>query len=208
LTPFVKLSIGLLGSGPPERPLRIRGTHGVAVLLLGLLVLAATVGVPVWHSARSMPTGWLLGPQTDTFAFISPSILNIVMPLLAIRSFLQPLNLRRHRVRLVPVWLGGRRENTRRAAIIALTFANATHSFYSFLYPPRLDTARDYRGVTYFIRSLDHDVAEDFNSLIFTPAHHGVWRLEPWRALRSGDLSFHRALTGMLLILIMAFSLR
>jgi hypothetical protein len=158
-----------------------------------------------------MSVDWLLVPLTNTFAFISPSKLVIVMPLLASVPLLLLLNLRRHRVRRVPVWFGGLRENAQRAATTSLTFANAMRTFYSFIYRPTLDTAREHRAVAYFIRrlELEHDVADVFGPLLFTPIRHGVWRLARWmRALQSGDLNLYLALIGALLVLILALTLR
>jgi formate hydrogenlyase subunit 3/multisubunit Na+/H+ antiporter MnhD subunit len=223
---FVKiLGIGLLGAAAPGQTQRIGRAYSVVALLLGLAVLAGAVGLPVWlgaldetdlaqfgaHSARSMSVGWLLVPLTNTFAFISPSKLVIVMPLLAIIPLLLLLNLRRYALRRVPVWFGGLREDAQRAATTSLTFANAMRTFYSFIYRPTLDTAREHHAVAYFIRKLElnHDVADVFGPLIFTPIRHGVWRLARWmRALQSGDLNLYLALIGALLVLILALTLR
>jgi hypothetical protein len=103
------------------------------------------------------------------------------------------------------------RENAERAATTSLTFANAMRTFYSFIYRPTLDTAREHRAVAYFIRRLElkHDVADVFGPLLYTPIRRGVWRLARWmRALQSGDLNFYLALIGALLILILALTLR
>ena len=223
---FVKaLGIGLLGAAEPKGAPRIGARYGLAALFLGLTVTAAAVGMPMWlgaldvatfrqfgaHSAEAMSHGWLLVPLTDTFAFISPSKLVLVMPLLAILPLLLLLNLRRHAVRRAHVWYGGMREDPRRAATTSLTFSNAMRTFYSFVYRPTLDTAREHRAVTYFIRKLvlDHAVADVFGPLLFTPIRHGVWRLaRKLRALQSGDLNFYLALIGALLIGILALTLR
>ena len=72
----------------------------LAVGLLGALVLALAVGMPVWltslqpvvsatfgaPAAAQMHDGWLLVPLTAKFAFISPSKLVIAMPLLALAA--------------------------------------------------------------------------------------------------------------------------
>ncbi|HTY50858.1 MAG TPA: proton-conducting transporter membrane subunit [Steroidobacteraceae bacterium] len=226
LATFIKLlGIGLLGAPAQRTSSGIGRGHGLAVLLLGLLVLAAAVGLPAWlagldpadfarfgsHSADAMTTRWLLVPLTDTFSFISPSKLVIVMPLLAILPLLLLLNLRRHALRYTRVWYGGMRENPQLAATTTLTFANAMRTFYSFIYRPTLDTARQTDQVAYFIRrvELDHDVADVFRPLIFAPAHRAILRLARWmRALQSGDLNVYLALIGALLILILALTLR
>jgi formate hydrogenlyase subunit 3/multisubunit Na+/H+ antiporter MnhD subunit len=226
LATFVKvLGIGLLGPGPTEPRPRVSTGYRAAVLLLGLAVLASAVGMPRWlgaldgaaatyfgaHSAQAMVSKWLLVPLTDTFAFISPSWLVIVMPLLALLPLLLLLNARRHRTRATRVWYGGLREDPHRAATTSLTFSNATRTFYSFVYRPTLDTAREHRAVAYFIRRLElvHDVADVFGPRLFTPIARAVWRLAGrLRALQSGDLNFYLALIGALLVVILALTLR
>ena len=223
---FVKLlGIGLLGAADQTKSTRIGAEYGLAVVLLGLAVLAAAVGLPVWlialddadvvqfgvHSAQAMSSDWLLVPLTDKFAFISPSKLVIAMPLLAILPLLLLLNARRHAIRRARVWYGGLHECAQRAATTSLTFANAMRTFYSFIYRPTLDTAREHRAVAYFIRRLEfqHDVADVFGPLLFTPIRRGVWRLAGrLRALQSGDLNFYLALIGALLLIILALTLR
>jgi formate hydrogenlyase subunit 3/multisubunit Na+/H+ antiporter MnhD subunit len=223
---FIKaLGIGLLGARDPEVRNRVGRRYAGAVLLLGLAVLVAAAGLPVWlsaldsagfaqfgvHSARMMSSDWLLVPLTKTFAFISPSKLVIALPLLALLPLLLLLNLRRHPIRTAPVWYGGLPHDARRAATTSLTFANAMRTFYSFIYRPTLDTARQHRAVAYFIRRLEfeHDVADVFGPLLFAPVRRAVWRLAGWlRALQSGDLNFYLALIGGLLIVILALTLR
>jgi len=219
------LGIGLLGARDPDGAPHIAARYGFAALVLGLAVTATAAGLPIWlgaldradflqfgaHSALAMSHGWLLVPLTDTFAFISPSKLILVMPLLAILPLLLLLNLRRYAVRRAHVWYGGMRENAHRAATTSLTFANAMRTFYSFIYRPTLDTAREHRAVAYFIRKveLNHDVADVFGPLVFTPIRHGVWRVaRKLRALQSGDLNFYLALIGVLLVVILALTLR
>lgn len=223
---FVKvLGIGLLGAGNQAEGPRIGNGYALAALLLGLAVLACAAGLPIWlgaldeadllqfgaHSAQAMSSNWVLVPLTNTFAFISPSKLVLVMPLLAILPLMLLLNLRRHAIRRTRIWYGGLREDSQRAATTSLTFANAMRTFYSFIYRPTLDTAREHRAVAYFIRKLEfeHDVADVFGPLLFTPIRHGIWRLARWlRALQSGDLNFYLALIGALLLIILALTLR
>lgn len=224
LATFVKaFGVGLLGTS--ESPSRIAPRYGWTALLLGLSVLTAAVGLPVWlqgldaasvsqfgvHAARMMSTRWLIVPLTDSFAFISPSKLAIAMPLLAIVPLLLALNLRRHAVRRVPVWYGGMREDPRVASTTALTFANAMRVFYSFIYRPTLDTAREHRAVAYFVQKLElqHALSDIFGPLLFTPIRRLVWRVAGWlRTLQSGDLNFYMWLIGVLLVLILALTLR
>jgi formate hydrogenlyase subunit 3/multisubunit Na+/H+ antiporter MnhD subunit len=238
LATFAKLlGIGLLGAGAPSAALisgdktatppgpHIGKRFDWPVLLLGLVVLACAVGLPIWlrgldqanfaqfgvHSAQAMSSGWLLVPLTNTFAFISPSKLVIAMPLLAIVPLLLALNLRRHAIRKTRVWYGGMREDPLRAATTSLTFANAMRVFYSFIYRPTLDAAREQRAVAYFIRKLEfeHAVADVFGPMLFTPIRQVVWWLAGrLRALQSGDLNFYLALIGGLLVIILALTLR
>ena len=226
LATFVKaFGIGLLGDGHNPGAPRVGPGYDSAVLVLGLAVLAAAVGMPLWlhgleganvaqfgaNAARSMTSGWLLVPLTDTFAFISPSLLVIVMPLLALMPLLLLLNGRRHAVRRARVWYGGLREDPLRSSTTSLTFSNAMRTFYSFIYRPTLDTAREHRAVAYFIHKLEfeHDVADVFGPALFDPVRRAVWRLAGrLRALQSGDLNFYLGLIGALLILILALTLR
>jgi len=223
---FVKaFGIGLLGDGAHQKRAVVGAAYDIAVLLLGLAVLGTAVGLPVWlrgisaadlaqfgaDAGRAMRSGWLLVPLTDKFAFISPSKLIIVMPLLAIIPLLLLLNARRHAVRHARVWYGGLREDPERSATTTLTFANAMRTFYSFIYRPTLDTAREHRAVAYFIRKLEfeHDIADVFGPMLFGPIRRGVWRLAGrLRALQSGDLNFYLTLIGALLIVILALTLR
>jgi formate hydrogenlyase subunit 3/multisubunit Na+/H+ antiporter MnhD subunit len=233
---FVKvLGIGLLGSnehpdtpvasaqsGSPGRPGR---RYGWSVLLLGLAVLIAAAGLPIWlgaldqpnvaqfgsHSAHAMSSDWLIVPLTNKFAFISPSKLVIALPLLSIVPLLLALNLRRYAIRRTRVWYGGMREDPLRAATTSLTFSNAMRVFYSFIYRPTLDTSRAQQAVNYFLRKLefDHAIADVFGPLLFTPIRRVVWRLAGrLRALQSGDLNFYLALIGSLLIVILALTMR
>jgi hydrogenase-4 component B len=226
LATFVKaFGIGLLGVAGRAETQPIGARYDVAVFVLGLAVLAAAVGLPVWlralneadvarfgaSSALAMSSDWLLVPLTNTFAFISPSKLVIVMPLLAILPLLLLLNALRHPVRQTRVWYGGMREDPQRSSTTSLTFANAMRTFYSFIYRPTLDTAREHSAVAYFVRKLefDHDVVDVFRPTIFRPIRNSVWRLAGWlRALQSGDLNLYVALIGALLIVILALTLR
>jgi hydrogenase-4 component B len=226
LATFVKaFGIGLLGARDRSRVNRVGLRYDAAVLLLGLAVLATAVGLPVLlgalnqadvtrfgaSSALAMTTDWLLVPLTKGFAFISPTKLVIAMPLLAIVPLLLLLNGLRHPLRVTRVWYGGMREDPLRSSTTSLTFANAMRTFYSFIYRPTLDTAREHQAVAYFVRKLefDHDVVDVFRPILFTPIRHSVWRLAGWlRALQSGDLNLYLALIGGLLIIILALTLR
>jgi hydrogenase-4 component B len=223
---FVKaFGIGLLGDGHDTHNRRVARGYDLAVLILGVAILATAVALPVWlgglgtasltqfgiDAPKAMTSGWILVPLTDSFAFISPSLLAIVMPLLAIVPLLLLANGRRFGLRHSRVWYGGMREDPQRSATTSLTFSNAMRTFYSFIYRPTLDTAREHRATAYFIHKLEveHEVADVFGPMLFTPLQKAVWRLAGWlRALQSGDLNFYLGLIGALLVIILALTLR
>ena len=133
------------------------------------------------------------------------------MPLLALVPLLLLLNARRHPMRRTRVWYGGMIEDPRGAATTSLSFANAMRTFYSFIYRPTLDTTREHDAVAYFVRRLQltHGVADLFGPWLFTPLKRAVWNLAGrLRALQSGDLNFYLALIGLLLMIILALTLR
>jgi formate hydrogenlyase subunit 3/multisubunit Na+/H+ antiporter MnhD subunit len=222
---FVKaFGIGLLGDGHRPKTPHVGPAYGAAALILAIAILATAVGMPVWlhgleqaslaqfgiDAPKAMTSGWILVPLTDTVAFISPSLLVIVMPLLAILPLLLLSVARRYPLRRAKVWYGGMREDPQRAATTSLTFSNAMRTFYSFIYRPTLDTAREHRATAYFIHRLEveHDVADVFGPMLFAPVRRAVWRLAGWlRALQSGDLNFYLGLIGALLIIILALTL-
>jgi hydrogenase-4 component B len=215
--------VGLLG-----RTLRnykaIPSSSGLSVGLLGLCVLALAVGMPFWldalriavnsefgtQAARDMHDGLLLVPLTAKFAFISPTMLVVVTPLLAIVPILLVLANRRFAVRRVPVWYGGLDHDPERASTTALTFSNALRTFYSFIYRPTEETQRETHAVHYFVERLvfSHDVAPIFGPYLFAPVTRAVFKLAQWlRVLQSGHLNFYLALIGGLLAIILALVL-
>ena len=226
--------IGLLGrSDKKAAPVPMMNALGVG--LLGLLVLALAVGMPVWLSALSsvvastfgtatveaMRVGPLLVPATgapirlpDTFAFISPSLLVIVMPLLALIPIALLLLSSRFRVRYAPVWYGGRDQDPARAATTALTFSNALRTFYSFIYRPTAVTAHELahesNGGRYFVKRLKftHDVAPIFGPYLFVPLEKLVIMIAAkLRIIQSGHLNFYLSLIGALLVAILFIAL-
>ena len=222
---YVKVfAIGLLGRSA-QNFATVRSEYGVVVGFLGFAVLALAVGMPVWLdalqgavsaqfgtlAAHQMHDGPLLVPLTAKFAFISPTLLVVVMPLLAIVPITLVLANRRFAVRHVPVWYGGFDQDPARASTTALTFSNALRTFYSFVYRPTAETARESSGQQhYFIHRLvfSHDVAPIFGPYLFRPVIHGVLALaDRFRALQSGRLNFYLALIGILLIVILALAL-
>ncbi len=222
---FVKLfGIGILGAGN-RVPGRVRTGTVAAVAVLGALVLALAVGMPVWlrvlaaaalglfgaASPALMHAGPILVPLTASFAFISPSLLVIVMPLLAlIPAGLLVASHRGRQVRRAPVWYGGTAPEMARTATTALTFSNALRTFYSFIYRPTAETTRETEGREYFVTRLvfSHDVAPLFGPWLFAPTIRLMGALSEWlRALQSGRLHFYLGLIGFLLVVILGLSL-
>ncbi len=157
-----------------------------------------------------MHDGLLLVPLTAKFAFISPTLLVVVMPLLAIVPIVLVLANRRFAVRRVPVWYGGFDQDPARASTTALTFSNALRTFYSFVYRPTASTTREASGVHYFVHRLvfSHEVAPIFGPYLFAPATQAVYALaNRLKSLQSGQLNFYLALIGVLLVLVLALML-
>jgi hydrogenase-4 component B len=221
---FVKLlGIGLLGRSVHTHAPVPRATE-IAVGLLGAGVLTLAVGMPVWlealrsvvasefgtRAAHDMHDGLVLVPLTAKFAFISPTLLVIVMPLLALFPILLVLANRRFAVRRVPVWYGGFDQDPERASTTALTFSNALRTFYGFIYRPTEDILREADGGDYFVKRLvfTHEVPPIFGPYLFAPATRAVLRMaERLRSLQSGHLNFYLALIGGLLVIILALTL-
>jgi formate hydrogenlyase subunit 3/multisubunit Na+/H+ antiporter MnhD subunit len=221
---FVKvIGLGVLGRNA-KRPAPIRRAYSISVGLIGLAVLALGVGMPIWLSALDGATSRLFGsvvtnlmhdgpilvPLTAKFAFISPSLLMVVMPLLALIPIAFVVLSRRRPIRRVPVWYGGLAPDPVRASTTALTFSNAMRTFYSFVYRPTADTAQDGDAQGYFVKKLvfEHDVAPVFGPLLFQPAVRVVQAMaRTLRLLQSGHLNFYLGLIGILLVLILGLTL-
>jgi hydrogenase-4 component B len=228
---FLKaLGIGLLGRRQPGI-CAVPVATAAAVGVLGGLVLALAVGTPVFVHAlgpavaaalksdavAKMQVGLLLVPATGapirldgTFAFISPTLLAGVMPLLALLPLALFVLSRRAAPRRVPVWYGGEEQDPTQTATTALTFSNALRTFYSFIYRPTLETEREVahesNGRPYFIKRLvfSHDVAPIFGPYLFAPLERLVVALAArLRIVQSGHLNFYLALIGGLLVLIL-----
>ncbi len=213
---FVKVvGIGAQGEGD-DQDARVPAGHALATGVLGLLVLALAVGMPWWldaldhaasaafgsHAAAAMHDGPILIPLSK-FAFISPTLLIVVCPLLAIVPItLLWGSLRRHSSRGSPVWYGGFERESARVATTALTFSNAMRVFYSFVYRPSLDVAHEHREREYFVHRLRlrHAVAPLFEPLLFGPIRRGVEALAAsLQRLQSGQMNFYLTLIGLLL---------
>ncbi|MGB8737072.1 MAG: proton-conducting transporter membrane subunit [Rhodomicrobium sp.] len=225
---YIKVfGIGLLGRAG-RKVAAVPAPASIAVGGLGLLVLVLAVGMPIWLGAlgpatsanfgtdvtSQMRDGWLLVPLTAKFAFISPSKLIIAMPLLALLPIGLLLLTIRRRVRIAPVWYGGREQDPDRSATTALTFSNALRTFYSFVYRPTVETQREHpyegNGHPYFTRKLvfTHDVAPIFGPYLFAPLERLVNTLAmKLRVIQSGHLNFYLALIGLLLVCILFIAL-
>jgi hydrogenase-4 component B len=221
---FVKvIGLGAL-SRDVRRPSPLRPVYSASVGALGLLVLALGVGMPLWLAglrgattlefgspvSLQMRDGPLLVPLTAKFAFISPSLLIVVMPLLALLPILLILASKRRPVRRTPVWYGGLSPDPALASTTTLSFSNAMRTFYSFVYRPTADTERDADAGGYFVRKLsfEHDVAPIFGWLLFQPAVKTVQGVAgKLRLLQSGHLNFYLSLIGALLVLVLGLTL-
>lgn len=223
---FVKLvGLGTLGRRlPNDVTMSVGRAHALACGLLGLGVLALAVGMPWWlqglndvvasdfvgQSSAALHKGWILVPLTDTFAFISPTLLVIVCPLLA----LLPLALlfrarRRFRVRHVPVWYGGC-PLPPNGITTALSFSNAMRTFYSFVYRPANEVRHEHNGSSYFVRQVHHraDVSPLFEAAVFRgPTRIVQWLARKMSPLQSGNMNIYLGLVGLLLVLILAVAL-
>jgi formate hydrogenlyase subunit 3/multisubunit Na+/H+ antiporter MnhD subunit len=225
LATFAKLfGIGLLGDGHTH-PTHLGPARCGSVFFLGLCVLGLAVGMPWWiqalgpashalfgvNAAASMKDGWLLVPLSAHFAFISPTKMVIAGPLLALVPIVLFLFSRRlFRVRRVPVWSGGRREDARRIATTSLAFSNALRTFYGFIYGPTHNLEREYDHGPYFVTRLifNQEVAPIFGPYLFAPLTRLVRKAaDKISGLQSGYLNFYNALIGMLLVLILGLAL-
>jgi hydrogenase-4 component B len=226
LATWVKVTgIGLLGAGRPQpEPARGCQGHAVSVLVLGGGVLALAVGMPWWLSAlgtasqqalhfdapRAMRSGWLLVPLTAHFAFISPTLLAIVAPLLALLPLLLLLGSRRPGRRRVPVWYGGLQAPAGQAATTSLAFSNALRTFYGFVYSPTHEVSREYRQEPYFVHRLtfNENVAPIFGRWLFRPTVLTVRSLaRGLRWLQSGRLNLYAGWIGLLLLAILLLTI-
>ncbi|MGB9430289.1 MAG: proton-conducting transporter membrane subunit [Gammaproteobacteria bacterium] len=217
---FIKVvGIGLQGEGDRTAP-AIGWRVSYATGVLGVGVLALAVGMPWWlhalenaawqlfglHTAASMHAGWILVPLTSSFAFISPTLLVIVCPLLALLPIALLLSARRFGVRRAPVWYGGLPRDNERVATTSLTFSNAMRTFYSFIYRPTLDVEHEHASRGYFLKRLrfNYRVAPIFGALLFLPVTRLVNNAaQGLRALQSGHLNFYLALIGIVLVVVL-----
>jgi hydrogenase-4 component B len=221
---FVKVcGLGALGDDHQESAGPGSGhAHALASGLLGLGVLALAVGMPWWLTGvdeaihmrfAGLPTtplhdGLILVPLTKTFAFISPTLLIIVCPLLALLPLaLLGIARMRHRARHAPVWYGGL-SRPAHGQTTALSFSNAMRTYYSFVYRPQDKV--EHEGHTYFVQRMTHNasVSPLFEAAIFRAPTRLVQRLaRALGPLQSGHMNVYLGMVGVLLILILALGL-
>lgn len=225
LATFAKLfGIGLLGNGHVHT-CHFSRARSAAIFFLGACVLALAVGMPWWlhalgagsqaifgvNATAQMRDSWLLVPLSSKFAFISPTKMLVVCPLLAlipIALFL--LSRRAFPVRRVPVWSGGRQEDARQIATTSLAFSNALRTFYGFIYGPTHNLEREYDHGPYFVKRLifNQEVAPIFGPYLFSPLVKATRRIaDEISKLQSGYLNLYNALIGLLLVLILGLAL-
>lgn len=221
---FVKVfGIGLLGRTSRSYG-KVSLASSLAIGTLGLGVLVLAFGMPVWlgglneavmalfrtPAASDMHDGFLLVPLTAKFAFVSPTLLIVVMPLLALIPLFLVIMNHPYAVRRVPVWYGGLDHDAEHVSTTALTFSNALRTFYSFVYRPQEETRRETNGARYFVRRLvfTHEVAPFFGPYLFRPLTRAVIALADWlRPFQSGHLNMYLAFIGALLLIILAIAL-
>ncbi len=220
LATFVKaFGVGLLGA-KIDHSVRVPFRMRISVFILGISILLLAIGMLKWIEALSvvsikwfnfdapaqMHVDFLLIPLSNHFAFISPTLLVIVTPILALLPIaLIQLNLR-YPIKRVPIWYGGLKQNPKHVATTAFTFANALHNFYKFIYFPKHLVTKKYRGKPYFIESLTftHEITEVFRVYLFQPVVASVVYIsEKIKIFQSGNLNFYNALIGGLFILIL-----
>jgi len=220
--------VGLLGQNEPhgawhrKHLTRLPVLARVAVLVTGLAVPALAVSMVWWlplmqaaawpagQAAVDMVHGRLLVPLSAGFAFISPSALVVVMPILALLPIALARGRRRYAVRRAPIWCGGEDYAAHAGATTSLSFSNALRVFYSFVYRPTNTVARQFEGKPYFLKELHFDYAQApiFGPLLFQPILRAVgWLTRHLRFLQSGLMNAYLAYIGLLLILILAVTL-
>ncbi|BBP04787.1 hydrogenase 4 subunit B [Sulfuriferula plumbiphila] len=218
LATMVKVvGVGLLGApnNPPNTRSLGRGTR-IGLTLLGITLPLYAISLPwtlpllvaaSWgQTADRLVDGLLIVPLSANFAFISPSELVIVMPLLA----LIPMALLArswHSRRRADVWAHGLARPVRHAPITALAFSNALRSFYSPVYRPRTENtsqALDANG--YFINRLifTHSQNAVFEPWLFRPVIRTVqWLAGQISALQNGSMNRYLGYLMIILLLIL-----
>lgn len=230
LATMVKLfGVGLLGlsrvdrdpePNAPQLPRMLKVTilvTGLAVVvfavsLVGFLPLMTRAADPVLAGkSMTLVDHWLLVPLSAGFAFISPALLVLVWPLLALVPLaLLIRGLRQGRIRKTPLWCGGDEAAAHTGATTAFAFSNALRVFYSFVYRPRNDIRRTFGEQPYFLKELrfDYSHAPIFGPLLFQPMTAGVRTLAGWlRFLQNGRMNAYLAYIGLVFLFILALAL-
>ena len=222
LATFTKaLGIGLLGANHKNiQPIPL--TIKISIFILGMMILIFSAGLFYWMNALQsiavewfqfnspvvMHNGLLLVPLSANFAFISPTLLIIVMPLLALIPIgLIFLNCRT-KIKRKKIWTGGLTHH--HADTTALTFSNALRYFYRFAYLPKNEIKKEYHGKPYFLkRVLFHqETTPVFTKYFFNPIIECINRLsDKIKLFQSGNLNFYNAVIGILFILILVWSI-
>lgn len=219
LATMVKLfGVGLLGKdGGTDQ--RMHGIHGGTVLMLGAgtVVLAAltpmgltvlAAGAPhMAAAAAQMVNGVILVPLTARFAFISPTLLIIAGPLLALIPLAMLAASIRGRIRRVPVWAHGLRAVPEGGATTALVFANALREFYSFVYRPHTVTERRVETRSYFVKALHFETSQApiFTPYVFAPIVRVVrWLSGRVAMMQMGSMNAYISYIGIILLVILA----
>ena len=220
LATCVKLvGVGLLGRRA-DAGARVSFTSRLAILLGGLAVPGFAASLVVWLPAlaaaswpdaavpRALVHGRILIPLSTRFAFISPLKLVIVAPLLAlIPAVLVMRSIRRQGLRRAPLWCGGETYAVSNGATTSLSFANALRVFYSFIYRPVTDTARNLEGKGYVLKELRFDTTETplFGPLLFKPLTRFVrWLADRIQIMQRGQMNAYLAFIGILLLCVLA----
>ncbi|HOI66296.1 MAG TPA: proton-conducting transporter membrane subunit, partial [Thiomonas arsenitoxydans] len=224
LATMVKLfGIGLLGQNEEhaaqhrKHQTTLTSLQRVAVLITGLAVPAFAVSLVFWlpqmaasawpaaQAPQQMTHDWLLVPLSAGFAFISPAMLVIVVPLLALIPLPLVWGRRRYAVRRAPLWCGGEDYAAHAGATTALSFSNALRVFYNFIYRPQNAVARQFEGKAYFLKELQFDYSQAplFGPLLFNPAVQAVqWLARKLRFLQNGLMNAYLAYIGVLLLVV------
>ncbi|MHB1565878.1 MAG: proton-conducting transporter transmembrane domain-containing protein [Acidiferrobacter sp.] len=219
LATMVKLfGVGLLGKNDGRRrPLRDRNSIAVLALGAGTVIYAALM--PVWltwlaaaaphmaAAASQMVDGVILVPLTAGFAFISPTLLIVVGPLLALIPITMLVVSIRGRIRRAPVWAHGLRGIPDGGATTALVFANALREFYSFVYRPHTVTERRVETRSYFVKALHFETSQApiFTPYVFAPTVRAVrWLGSRVARMQMGSMNAYIGYIGVVLLLILA----
>lgn len=220
LATFVKaFGVGLLGAeNKLLNPISL--STKISAFILGLSVLIFSAGMIVWVNALqtitlewfhfngpvTMHSGLLLVPLSANFAFISPTLLIVVAPLLALIPIALIVFNLRYKIKRVKIWSGGLQHENQSMATTALTFSNALRFFYRFVYLPKQEIKREYCGKHYFLKSVTfhQETTPIFTKYLFNPIIRLINGVsEKIKLFQSGNLNFYNCVIGILFILIL-----